>query len=76
MHDHISVSNSFYFPKQVLLDDNPDFLDGVSLMLNNKLSYQLLNPAPDYVNKPQCKLVFMQRSYNKYKNKPFRLLVG
>ncbi len=44
--DTISVGHPFYFPTQViLLDDNPNFLEGVSLMLNKNLSFKLFQSA-------------------------------
>ena len=42
--DTFSVGHPFYFPTQViLLDDDPDFLEGVSLMLNKYLSCNIIS---------------------------------
>jgi len=74
MHDHINVGHPFYFPTQVVLvDDDPDFLDGVSLLLDKKLSYRLFNSATqalDYVNQSHRNVNFLQRCYNNYKTGP------
>ena len=46
MDDKIRVGHPFYFPTQaVLVDDDPDFLEGISLMLNKSLSYKLFQSA-------------------------------
>lgn len=42
MHAHINVGHPFYFPTQVVLvDDDPDFLDGVSLLLDKEHAERL-----------------------------------
>lgn len=74
MDDHINVGHPFYFPTQVaLVDDDPDFLDGISLMLDRKLSYRLFSSASqalDYVNQSHRRVNFLQRCYNNYKTGP------
>lgn len=74
MEDHINVGHPFYFPTQVVLvDDDPDFLDGVSLMLDKKLSYRLFHSASqglEYVNQSHRQVNFLQRCYNNYKTGP------
>ena len=74
MEDHINVGHPFYFPTQVaLVDDDPDFLEGVSLMLDKSLSYRLFHSATqalDYVNESHRQVNFLQRCYNHYKTGP------
>ncbi len=74
MESNIKIGHPFYFPTQVvLLDDDPDFLDGVSLMLNRDLSYKLFqsaNKALDYVNHAHQHVQFLQRCYTSYKTGP------
>jgi hypothetical protein len=42
MENTIDVGHPFFFPTQVIMvDDDPDFLDGISLMLDKNLSYKL-----------------------------------
>lgn len=72
--DKISVGHPFYFPTQViLLDDDPDFLEGVSLMLNKSLSFKLFQSAHealDYVNKAHKHVQIQERCYSNYKTGP------
>lgn len=74
MDDNISVGHPFYFPTQVvLLDDDPDFLEGISLMLNKNLSFKLFQSAKDalqYVNQAHQHVNFLQRCYTNYKTGP------
>jgi CheY-like chemotaxis protein len=74
MDENISVGHPFYFPTQVvLLDDDPDFLDGISLMLNKNLAYKLFqsaNGALKYVNAAHQHVHFLQRCYTNYKTGP------
>ena len=74
MEANISVGHPFYFPTQVvLLDDDPDFLEGISLMLNKELSFKLFqsaNSALKYVNQAHQHVNFLQRCYNNYKTGP------
>ena len=72
--DTISVGHPFYFPTQViLLDDDPDFLEGVSLMLNKCLSFKLFQSAQqalDYVNNAHRHVKILERCYSNYKTGP------
>ena len=74
MEDSIHVGHPFYFPTQiVLVDDNADFLDGVSLMLDRNMSYRLFQSptaALDYVNECHKQVSFLQRCYSNYKTGP------
>lgn len=74
MDDKINVGHPFYFPSQVILvDDDPDFLDGVSLMLNKHLSFRLFQSATealDYTNQAHKQVNFLQRCYSNYKTGP------
>lgn len=72
--NNISVGHPFYFPTQVvMLDDDPDFLEGISLMLNKNLSFKLFqsaNTALKYVNQAHQHVNFLQRCYTNYKTGP------
>ncbi|PCJ43412.1 MAG: hypothetical protein COA71_00635 [SAR86 cluster bacterium] len=72
--DPISVGHPFYFPTQViLLDDDPDFLEGVSLMLNKCLSFKLFQSAHqalEYVNNAHKHVQIQERCYSNYKTGP------
>ncbi len=74
MDEKISVGHPFYYPTQVvLLDDDPDFLEGISLMLNKNLGFQLFqsaNAALKYVNQAHLHVNFLQRCYTNYKTGP------
>ena len=74
MDDHINVGHPFYFPTQVVMvDDDPDFLDGISLMFDKNLSYRLFHSASealDYVNKSHQQVSFLERCYKNYKTGP------
>ncbi len=74
MEKNIKVGHPFFFPTQVVLvDDDPDFLDGVSLMLDKDLSYKLFQSASnalDYVNTAHQHVNFLQRCYTNYKTGP------
>lgn len=74
MDDNINIGHPFYFPTQaILVDDDPDFLEGVSLMLDNQLSYQLFQSAHqalDYVNSAHQQVNFLERCYSNYKTGP------
>lgn len=74
MDDNTSIGHPFYFPTQVvLLDDDPDFLDGVSLMLAKNLSlklFQSANSALQYVDNAHQHVHFLQRCYTNYKTGP------
>lgn len=74
MDDHINVGHPFYFPTQVVMvDDDPDFLDGISLMFDKNLSYRLFHSASealDYVNKSHQQVSLLERCYSNYKTGP------
>ncbi len=74
MERNISIGHPFYFPTQVvLLDDDPDFLEGISLMLNKELSFKLFQSASaalQYVNEAHRHVDFLQRCYTSYKTGP------
>ncbi|MEX2366695.1 MAG: response regulator [Pseudohongiellaceae bacterium] len=74
MEQIINVGLPFYFPTQVvMLDDDPDFLDGISLMLKRDLSYKLFHSASqalEYVNSAHQQVQFLQRCYANYKTGP------
>lgn len=70
----ISIGHPFYFPTQVVLvDDDPDFLEGISLMLNKDLSLKLFQSAAaalQYVNEAHRHVDLVQRCYTSYKTGP------
>ncbi len=74
MDEKIRVGHPFYFPTQaVLVDDDPDFLEGISLMLNKNLSYKLFQSASaalNYVNDSHLHVNLVQRCYSSYKTGP------
>jgi len=74
MDDSIHVGHPFFFPTQVVLvDDNPDFLDGVTLMLDKNLSFRKFHSATealDYVNQGHRQVHFLERCYSNYKTGP------
>lgn len=74
MDQGFTVGHPFYFPTQViLLDDDPDFLEGISLMLNKNLSFKLfqsVSEALDCVNSAHQHVNIQQRCYANYKTGP------
>lgn len=74
MDKSFTVGHPFYFPTQViLLDDDPDFLEGVSLMLNKNLSFKLFQSASqalEYVNNAHKHVKIQERCYSNYKTGP------
>lgn len=74
MDEKISIGHPFYFPTQaVLIDDDADFLEGISLMLNKNLSYKLFqsaNSALSYVNQAHLHVNILQRCYTNYRTGP------
>jgi CheY-like chemotaxis protein len=74
MDRDISIGHPFYFPTQVVLvDDDPDFLEGISLMLNKELSFKLFQSATaalEYVNEAHRHVNLVQRCYTSYKTGP------
>jgi CheY-like chemotaxis protein len=69
------VCHLFYYPTQVILvDDDPDFLDAVSLILPRDLSYRLFQSAPQalkHINSAQQHAELIRRVYSSYKTGPF-----
>jgi CheY-like chemotaxis protein len=74
MDRNFNIGHPFYFPTQVVLvDDDPDFLEGISLMLNKELSFKLFQSASaalKYVNEAHRHVDFVQRCYTSYKTGP------
>jgi CheY-like chemotaxis protein len=74
MERNLNIGHPFYFPTQVVLvDDDPDFLEGISLMLNKDLSFKLFQSASaalKYVNEAHRHVDFLQRCYTSYKTGP------
>lgn len=72
-HD-LTIGHPFYFPTQVVLvDDDPDFLEGISLMLNKDLGFKLFQSATaalQYVNAAHRHVDLVQRCYTSYKTGP------
>lgn len=69
------VCHLFYYPTQVILvDDDPDFLDAVSLILPRDLSYRLFQSARQaltHINSAQQHAELIRRVYSSYKTGPF-----
>ena len=69
------VCHLFYYPTQVVLvDDDPDFLDAVSLILPRDLNYRLFQSARQaltYINDAQQHAELIRRVYSSYKTGPF-----
>lgn len=69
------VCHLFYYPTQVILvDDDPDFLDAVSLILPRDLSYRLFQSARQalvHINNSQQNSDIIRRVYSSYKTGPF-----
>jgi len=74
MENTIDVGHPFFFPTQVIMvDDDPDFLDGISLMLDKNLSYKLFQSASealDYANQSHKQVSLQERCYSNYKTGP------
>ena len=74
MEERIQVGHPFYFPTQVVLvDDDLDFLDGISLLLDDGVSYRLFQSATEalhHVNQAHKQVSFLQRCYSNYKTGP------
>lgn len=75
MDTSFPICHLFYYPTEVvLLDDDPDFLDAVSLLLRRDLSYRLFqsaNQALDHVNNSSQHIEMVRRCYSSYKTGPF-----
>ena len=69
------VCHLFYYPTQVILvDDDSDFLDAVSLILPRDLSYRLFQSARQaltHINNAQQHADLIRRVYSSYKTGPF-----
>lgn len=69
------VCHLFYYPSQVILvDDDPNFLDAVSLILPRNLSYRLFQSARQaltHINNAQQHAALIRRVYSSYKTGPF-----
>lgn len=69
------VCHLFYYPTQVILvDDDPNFLDAVSLILPRDLSYRLFQSARQaltHINDAQQHAQLIRRVYSSYKTGPF-----
>ena len=74
MKNNIDVGHPFFFPTQVIMvDDDPDFLDGISLMLDKNTSYKLFQSASealDYANQSHKQVSLQERCYSNYKTGP------
>lgn len=74
MDSPINIGHPFYFPTQiVLVDDDPDFLEGISLMLNKNLGFKLFQSptaALKHVNSAHLQVNILQRCYTSYKTGP------
>ena len=74
MENTIDVGHPFFFPTQVIMvDDDPDFLDGISLMLDKNTSYKLFQSASealDYANQSHKQVSLQKRCYSNYKTGP------
>lgn len=75
MDINFPICHLFYYPTQVVLvDDDPDFLDAVSLLLRRNLSYRLFQSASqalDHVNNSNQHIEMIRRCYSSYKTGPF-----
>lgn len=75
MDYHFPICHLFYYPTQVVLvDDDANFLDAVSLLLNRSLNYRLFQSARqalEHVNKAVLHGDVIRRSYSSYKTGPF-----
>lgn len=75
MDTSFPICHLFYYPTQVILvDDDPDFLDAVSLLLRRNLSYRLFQSASqalDHVNNSNQHIEMIRRCYSSYKTGPF-----
>src|SRR5690606_33452954 len=69
------VCHLFYYPTQtILVDDDPDFLDAVSLLLHSSTSYRLFQSAKQaltHVNGSNQHVEMIRRCYSSYKTGPF-----
>lgn len=75
MAHHFSICHLFYYPTQVVLvDDDANFLDSVSLLLHRSINYRLFQSARqalEHVNKAHYHGDMLRRCYSSYKTGPF-----
>jgi FixJ family two-component response regulator len=75
MDHHFPICHLFYYPTQVVLvDDDANFLDSVSLLLDRSINYRLFQSARqalEHVNKSVSFSDVIRRSYSSYKTGPF-----
>lgn len=71
---NISIGHPFAFPTQVVLvDDDPDFLEGIGLILDREQAFRLFRSAHEalnFVNAAHQHVGFLQRCYTSYKTGP------
>jgi len=69
------ICHLFYYPTQtILVDDDPDFLDAVSLLLRSNSSYRLFQSAKQalaHINNCNQHVEIIRRCYSSYKTGPF-----
>ena len=69
-----SIGHPFAFPTQVVLvDDDPDFLEGIGLILDREQACRLFRSAHEalaFVNEAHRHVGFLQRCYTSYKTGP------
>lgn len=74
MKDETSIGHPFIFPTQVaLVDDDQNFLEGISLMLSSKFNHKLFSSAIaglDYLNTAHQHTEILERCYASYKTGP------
>ncbi len=75
MDHHFPICHLFYYPTQVVLvDDDANFLDSVSLLLDRSINYRLFQSARqalEHVNRAMAFSEVIKRSYSSYKTGPF-----
>ncbi len=75
MDHHFPICHLFYYPTQVVLvDDDANFLDSVSLLLDRSINYRLFQSARqalEHVNRAMSFGEVIRRSYSSYKTGPY-----
>ncbi len=75
MDHHFPICHLFYYPTQVVLvDDDANFLDSVSLLLDRSINYRLFQSARqalEHVNRAMAFSEVIKRSYSSYKTGPY-----
>lgn len=75
MDHHFPICHLFYYPTQVVLvDDDANFLDSVSLLLDRSINYRLFQSARqalEHVNRAMSFSEVIRRSYSSYKTGPY-----